>query len=200
MKIKISLNRTSINNAIKQIEKVKKLYTEKMVPDFLKSCAEWLINRANEYLSLSYIGSNVRTDIMSSWDITENGNKVTLINTSEKAVFVEFGVGIVGQEKPHKNASKTSYKYNVPSPAKDENGTWHFYTNVEDLDLPKSALVDNYHFYKPETRKDESVYRNRVYVETRGTVGVMYAYNALVDLRNYGASEVWKEIKKKYLR
>ncbi len=200
MKIKIALNSASINNAIKQIEKVKKLYSEQMVPDLLKSCAEWLKNRANELLALSDIGSNVKTEIMSSWNIIENGKTVSLINTSEKAVFVEFGVGIVGQEKPHKNASKTSYKYNLPSPAKDDNGTWHFYTNVEDLDLPDSALVDNSHFFQPKTRKDGSVYRNRVYVETRGAVGVMYAYNALVNLHDYGVNEVWKEIKKKYLR
>lgn len=200
MKITIGLDTKSINRAKKQIEKVKKLYSEQMIPDLLKSCAKWLINRANErYLAVADIGDNVKTAIMGSWKIIEEDNTVTILNTSDKAVFVEFGVGIVGQESPHKNASKADYKYNMPSPAKDDNGTWHFYTNIEDLDLPRSALVDDYHIFRPETRKDGSVYRNRIYVETRGTQGVMYAYNALVDLRNYGVNEVWKEIKKKYL-
>lgn len=193
MRISIGLNSKSINKAIKQIEKVKKLYSEKMVPDLLKSCAEWLINRANELLLQTDIGENVWTDIMGSWKIIQKDNTVTILNTSDKAVFVEFGVGIVGQESPHENASKAGYKYNVPSDYKyagehHDNDTWRFYVSDEtEIDLIDGS-------YEPwETQS------GRLKIITRGSPSVMYAYNALVDLRDYGVAKVWKEIKKKYL-
>lgn len=199
MKITLGFDTKSIEKARKQIEAmIADLTSNRIITDLLNGCADWFIAEANSNLARTDIGENVKLGIMESWTTQQIGNVITITNTHEKAVYVEFGVGVKGEENQHENAKKAGYEYNVDSPAKDDNGTWHFYTNIENLDLPKSALVDSSHIYKPETRKDGSVYRQRVYVETRGTESTMYAYNALIDLKDIGIYEVWEQIKKKY--
>lgn len=200
MKIPVSLNVKSINKAIEQLKKAKEQLQGDMMNDLLIGCYRWFIDKANGYLELTQIGENVKSGIMSSWSYIINEKTMTITNTHDKAVFVEFGVGIVGEQSKHKNAQEAGYKYNVSSSAKDENGTWHFWTNAPDLDIPQSQLISSSHIYRPETRKDGSVYRQRIYAETQGAESVMYAYNALVDLREYGAKEIWEKIKLKYWR
>lgn len=199
MKITLKFDTKSINNAIKQINKIKADFQGTLVTDFLNGCADWFIEKANEKVMLTGIGSNVKLGIMGGWKKEQSGNTITIINDHEKAVFVEFGVGVEGEKKPHKNAKEAGYEYNVDSPAKDDDGTWHFFTNLENLDLPDDALIGGSHYYQPETRKkDGSVYRQRVYVRTKGTESTMYAYNALIDLKEKGVYEVWEQIEKKY--
>lgn len=200
MKIPISLDVKSINNAIEQLEKTKKQLQGEIIDELLKGCYEWFVDKANQNLERTEIGGNVKSGIMSSWSYSIDGKTMTITNTHDKAVYVEFGVGIVGEQHKHKQAREAGYKYNISSPAKDENGAWHFWTNVPDLDIPQSQLIGGYHIYRPETRKDGSVYRQRVYAETQGAESTMYAYNALVDLRDKGAKEVWEKIKLKYWR
>lgn len=196
MKIKIGLNQKSINNAIKTLNKAKNQLENQMTVDLLNGCYEWLKKRANELLSYSDIGENVKNGIMDGWTIeTISANKVIVKNTHEKAVYVEFGVGLVGEESPHANASETNYEYNVESDSKDENGMWGFYVNSSDLDLPQSSLEFGTVRLIDKDRKKQ---RNRLFVKTSGAKGIMYAYNALMDLKEYGAKEVWNEIKAKY--
>ena len=170
MKINIELNRKSIEQAKKQLLYVKKVLPQ-MRKDFLEDVAIWLINRANTHLNNSDIGENVKIDIRNGWeyDFTPTGIKIT--NRTEQAVFVEFGVGVVGQGNDHPQASVEGYQYNMPSPYKyagkhHDEDTWRFTKqSTEDVDLPKGSY---------ETWQMGS---GDLKIITRGTKGVWYAYN-----------------------
>lgn len=187
MKIKVGLNKRSIGNAIKRLQKAQKDLEGQMYKDFLNGCAEWFITRANEYVMLSDIGYNVKSGITAEWQVDLQDNKVVITNSHDKAVYVEFGVGLVGASNPHENAIEAGYEYDLIG-AKDPNGVWQFITTEDDLDLPQKALL-----YREENGSD-------ILVRTKGVVGVAYAYNALVDLHDIGAKEIWNNVKKKYWR
>lgn len=199
MKINIDLNPKSVEEAIKRLESVKSQIKNKMVEELLVRCCEFFINRANYYISLVDVGVNVRASIENSWSYQLSGKTAKITNTSNKAVFVEFGVGIVGKDEPHPNASESGYEYDKPSDAKARaelqgfpDGTWIFYQNARDLDLPSEALDDRVIFNEPNRNSE------RMLIRTRGTKGAMYAYNALVDLQTFGISEIWQQITAKY--
>lgn len=188
MKIKFGFDVKSINKAIETLKKAKTQFTEQMLIELLNGCCEWLVGRANELLDLSDIGSVVKQDIKDSWQTVIVGNVAKLTNFSDKAVYVEFGVGIVGGQREHPNAGKANYDYDLQTNFKDSRGGWHF--NVDDeseLDLPQSAII---------TQDDN--YNGDLTIYTYGTKGVWYAFNALVDLKEYGAKEVWEQVKRKY--
>lgn len=187
MKIKIALNKSSISRAIEKIKSARNALENEMVEELLTSCCKWIRERANYYLELSEIGSNVKSDIENGWIIgqPQDGN-ITMTNTADKAAFVEFGVGIAGEQLPHPLASESRYEYNVQSGKKDENGVWRFRTNVEDLDLPQSALMSN-----PKL-KDK---RGRLFVATTGTKATMYVFNAITDFSaGDNAKKIWQSI------
>lgn len=200
MKINIELNCKSIEQAKKQLLYVKKILP-KMQKEFLEYVAMWLINRANTHLNNSDIGENVKIDIRNGWeyDFTPTGIKIT--NRTEKAVFVEFGVGVVGQGNAHPQASVEGYEYNVPSPYKyagkhHDDDTWRFIKqSTEDVDLPQGSY---------ETWQMGS---GALKIITRGAKGVWYAYNAIVDAQmelakaNGGEiGELWEKVKKRYIK
>lgn len=200
MKINIELNHKSIEQAKKQLLYVKKILPQ-MQKDFLEDVAMWLINRANTHLNNSDIGENVKIDIRNGWeyDFTSTGIKIT--NRTEQAVFVEFGVGVVGQGNAHPQASVEGYEYNMPSPYKyagkhHDEDTWRFTKqSTEDVDLPKGSY---------ETWQMGS---GALKIITRGTKGVWYAYNAIVDaqmeLAKANGGEIgalWETVKRKYIK
>lgn len=200
MKINIELNRKSIEQAKKQLLYIKKVLPQ-MQKDFLEDVAIWLINRANTHLNNSDIGENVKIDIRNGWeyDFTPTGIKIT--NRTEQAVFVEFGVGVVGQGNAHPQASVEGYEYNMPSPYKyackhHDEDTWRFTKqSTEDVDLPKGSY---------ETWQMGS---GALKIITRGTKGVWYAYNAIVDAQmelakaNGGEiGKMWEDIKARYIK
>lgn len=195
MNIHIELNKKSIQEARKQLIRIKKIFPQ-MVKDFLEDVAMWVIDRANFHLNNSDIGENVKIDIRNGWEFDFTNNGVLITNRTQKAVFVEFGVGIVGQSQAHPNASAEGYEYNMYSPYKDRKGTgtWIFKSQMDNLDIPQDQA---------EFIQDEGDY----IVITRGTKGVWYAYNALVDARmelaKSGGGEIgamWDKIKKRYIR
>lgn len=189
MKINIELNKKSIQEAIKILRKQKKVFSEQALPEFMLRSADWIKNRANEILNGSDIGVDVVQNITSSWHIdTISKSHIVLYNMSWKSAYVEFGVGIVGQDAPHPNASKTNYEYNVESPYKYSNGGWAFsVADQSELDIPKEAIIEqNY----------SSVYGLTIY--TRGTQGVWYLFNAMEDFKLREEKRLWEEIKKKY--
>jgi hypothetical protein len=200
MKIEIALNKQSIKKAKKQLLYVKKILPT-MQKEFLEYVALWLIERANNYLNVSDIGENVKIDIRNGWeyDFTANGVKIT--NRTEKAVFVEFGVGVVGQSQEHPNATAEGYEYNVNSPYKSADGSWSFWLNSEERDLPMSAFSDF------GTYDDHREGGKRMVVTTFGAKGVWYAYNAIVDakmeIEKVGGGEIgklWNDVKKRYIK
>lgn len=188
MKISFGFDVKSINKAVEALKKAKTQLQDQMLAELLKGCCEWIKDRSNWYLDLSDIGSVVRQDIKDSWQTTIIGNVAKLTNFSDKAVYVEFGVGVVGSENEHPNAGRANYDYDLQTDFKDSRGGWHF--NVDDesqLDLPQSAII----------AQDEN-YNGDLTIYTLGTKGVWYAFNALVDLKEYGAKEVWEQVKRKH--
>ena len=193
MKIKVGLNKQSVKNTINALKTAKKQLQGEMLNEFYKECYNYFISRANYHLLSSDIGELVIAEIQSSWifERTVNGAKFT--NDAEKAVYVEFGVGIVGQENQHTNANNlgNNYQYNMPSESKyagkyhDEN-TWRFYAN----DKSEVDLVDG--FYEEWHTKNGDIK-----VITKGSPAVMYAFNALEDLR-LEYKNIWERIKIKY--
>ena len=197
MKITAELNRKSIQEAKNQLLYVKRVLPQ-MQRELLEDVALWIINRANMHLNNSDIGENVKIDIRNGWTYYFNETGIKIENTTEKAVFVEFGVGIVGQSNSHPQASAEGYEYNVESKAKQDDGSWHFFSNEADLDLPRSAI--DYGLNGKGTQ-------NRMAIYTRGAKGVWYAYNAIVDanmeLAKANGGEIgsmWETIKRKYLK
>ena len=135
MKIEVGLNKKSIKNAIKQLNAIKKT-VPKMQQEFLMEVAHWITERANDYITKSDLGSLVKDQIRGSWSYEPTANGVKIINRAEKAVYVEFGVGIVGQSQSHPKATEEGYEYNQESPYKTADGTWYFWTNSNEMDLP----------------------------------------------------------------
>lgn len=197
MKITVELNQKSIQEA-----KNKLLYIKKVLPqikkDFMESVAKWLIERANYHLKNSDIGENVKNDIIDGWVYNFTPTGVQITNNNEKAVFVEFGVGVVGQSQEHPKASVEGYEYNVKSPYKDRKGTgtWVFKSTLQNLDLPQA----NVEFAYNNSNTDYAIV-------TRGAKGVWYAYNAIVDANielakaNGGKiGELWEEAETRYIK
>ena len=204
MKIEIALNKQSIKNAIKQLNAIKKIVPT-MQQEFLMEVAHWLTERANDYITNSDLGSLVKDQIRGSWSCEPTANGVKIVNRAEKAVYVEFGVGIVGQSQAHPNANAEGYEYNMDSPSKSINGSWTFFTNSEELDLPKDALLAH-NWYEGKRGKGGEKGK-RLLIMTRGAKGVWYAYNAIVDAQmelakaNGGKiGELWEKVKKRYIK
>lgn len=192
--ITYGLSVKSIENAISQLEKEKEKLRTKIFNYFLTKCAFFFEDRANEYVSQLDIGYIVKEEIAKSWDFKIDKNICKITNSQEHAVYVEFGVGRIGDAKPHPNASKTDYEYDVDSPYKGESGEWKFFTEEQWLDIPMGDLVYKATYTDKDNRK---MPRDRLFVVTLGTQGAMYAYNALMDLKAE-LPKIWKEVKQKY--
>ena len=210
MKLEIALNKQSIKNAIKQLNAIKKTVPT-MQQEFLMEVAHWLTDRANDYITNSDLGSLVKDQIRSSWSYEPTANGVKIVNNAQKqvtnfgtvplAVLVEFGVGVVGQSQAHPNASAEGYEYNVDSGHKSADGSWQFWLNSDERDLPMNAFTDF------GTYDDHRKCGKRMVVTTRGAKGVWYAYNAIVDAQNELAKanggkigELWEKVKKRYIK
>lgn len=209
-KITIQLNTKSINDARKYLLNLKK-QIPKMEQELLMGIANWIVKQANGYIDRADLGSAVKSELKSHWHFEKTTNGIKIINdtnverkvrgqteTVPLAVLVEFGVGIVGKSQPHPNASEEGYEYNVSSSSKASDGSWHFYSDEADLDIPKSAI--NWGLWGQGTR-------NRMSIYTKGTQGVWYAYNAIVDVKNElsksGGGEIgkmWEDIKARYIK
>ena len=198
MKIQVSLNQKSIKDAIKQLKNAKKQLQGEMLNEFYKKCYDYFVSQANFYLISSGLGDLVIAEIQSSWEYIKLGNLliegqpkfyngIQIRNTAEKAVYVEFGVGVVGEGNKHPNAEQTDYQYNVPSDSKFPiDDAWRFKAYEDELDIPQKAIIS--HDYTSD---------GRMRILTRGTEGVWYAHKALMDLRTQ-YRRFWEEIKIKY--
>ena len=186
MKIQIYLNKKSIDNAIKKLKKAKEQILNEMLKEFYKKCYDFFVGQANFHLLSSGIGDLVIAEIQSSWSYVNTTLGIKIINNAEKAVYVEFGVGVVGKEKPHPNSINTNYEYNKPSDKKLYDGSWKFKSYEDELDIPQEAIIAK-----------DYVVDGKMRVLTLGTKGVWYAYNALEDLR-IEIPKIWENIKIKY--
>lgn len=180
--IKINFDTKSIRQAIKDIENIKKKF-QKEIPDlFVTKCLEWVRDRAtNFYLPNIRMSSKIIGDISTSWRIEKVSSTIKrLVNDSDKAVFVEFGVGIIGEKTPHPNAinNMPAYEYNVQTNKKDKYGRWRFRVNDNnDIDL----VEGNY-------EQEENL------ITTSGSPANLYLYNAAMDLISSGVYKtLWQE-------
>lgn len=194
--IKVKLSPKSVGKAIEQLEKLKAtIKSGNVIKDFLFGCCEKIIELANRNLESYDIGVNVKDKIFSSWTY-ENSfaeNRVVLKNTCDKAVYIEFGVGVVGQRNSHELADREGYEYNIPTLSKyagnyhDEN-TWRFYKNsIEDVDLRNG-------FYEVwQTQNGEFK------IITQGSPATMFVFKAVQEFKAQNlANEVWLATAKKY--
>lgn len=190
-KVIIRLNKQSIKKAIDKLNKIQsQLESGAIIEDFLGGVCRWLIHRATYYVNVSDIGDNVKTDINAHWSYAVNGSKAIITNDADQAVFVEFGVGNVGKSIPHPNANVAvdgGYIYN-----KNNHRAWVFYAESEDD-------VDMHKGYIAKERKNGGLW-----IITKGSWRVMYAYNAIVDARNDlmnpngQIAQIWKSVKSRY--
>jgi hypothetical protein len=184
MKLKVGLNKQSIKNTINALKTAKKQLQGEMLNEFYKECYNYFVSRANYHLLSSGVGDLVIAEIQSSWHFEKTLNGAKFTNDAEKAVYVEFGVGIIGQTSQHPNADATNYEYNVDSEAKFGQGYWQFSVrNDEELDIPQEAIT----------------YRQGQTIITQGTEGVWYLYNAVEDFKLREQERLWKELTRKYL-
>ena len=190
MKLTINLDTKSVQNAIKELYRAKSLVPA-AIDELLALSCQRLVLLANQNLEWVEIGDMVKEKIKASWSYTVLNGVATLVNEYQKAVYVEFGTGIVGEQNPHKNARKAGYDYNVDSPYKDEQGRWTFYTDYEDLDMPMDALSDITVF-----RKDNA---SRMQIRTSGAPATMFVFNAIMRFKSEKhAQQLWEQVKEKY--
>ena len=192
MKITVGLNQKSVKNAINALKNAKKQLQGEMMQDFLTECCLWFINRANQHLDKSDIGKNVIDDIKSHWSYVVTKNKAKIINDSDKAVYVEFGTGQVGNEIKHPLADKLGYNYDVPTPSKftsKDGGHYWIYCVDGEEDIDQHPNPDMLKYSK-----------GGMFMITRGSWGEMYAYNTLVDMQieTRVVKGLWQKIKEKY--
>ena len=204
MRYEATFSSKSINSVVKELKKRKKDLEEKMVKEFFFECCRKIISYANDNIRDYPIGNGLLLDIMTEWEYADSftGDSIILRNKAEKAAYVEFGVGIVAEGAPHPMAYEVGYEYNIPTTAKIyssttgggfEYGTWIFYQDQDQLDLPPSALDDRIYFNEP-TRD-----RSRMLIRTRGTEPTMFLFNAVLRFVSAGdAKRLWSEIKQRY--
>lgn len=195
MKIPIGYSVKSIDKAIKQIEEYQKKLND-IVPTFLRQCAEKVQEIASDKLQFVGLGANVETEILTSWEIDDsNKTKVILKNNSQKATYVEFGVGQVGAENPHELSGEQGYQYNMASSHKWSNPysgetQWYIsFKSTEDIDLAET-------YYEPLT-EPKYTKRSRKYIRTSGQPATMFLFNALQDFID---EEMYIDIAKQLLK
>lgn len=168
MKITVGLSPKSIDKAIKQIEWYRKHFV-RLIPKMLSRFADRVAELANEKIEGFDYDAETIAGIKSGWvkEDSEGGLLVTLSNTYEKAVYIEFGVGQVGAEKSHENAEKAGYQYDINSHG---NKGWEFYIGDEPLDLQRGYYYD---IYKPN--------QNKFLIWTKGSPSTMFLFQAAMD-------------------
>lgn len=195
MIVNVELSHNSIKNAIKQLKKFEKHYVgfsseNSSMQKFLERCYYRIIEIANRYIDAleGFEEPEIKNSLKTGWSMSIIGGMLTVTNDNDKAVFLEFGVGLVGEGSPHPQASEENYNYNIPTDYKKADGTWQFKTHSaeEPVDLKRR----NYEI-KP-------LYRGqRLLISTKGNEAGLYAYNALMDfVMNNEGQRIWEELNK----
>lgn len=112
---------------IKNLEKIQNCINLSYC-NFLRESLIWIRDRANYYLDQRTGDFKGTTNVAKSWEINViDNNHYELRNTNINGAYVEFGVGLVGKENPHKKAKDENYEYDVNNHGK-KGWTW---TNEE---------------------------------------------------------------------
>lgn len=189
------INPKIIEQKLNQIKTLKKNLS-KMTEDFYIECFNFFVEKANAYLEYEDIGDMVKWRIQRSWAYKKTEYGFRIYNEDSKAVFVEVGVGEVGENNPHPTSNQygNNYEYNVPSMHKRASelhpnpNTWRFYViSEDDIDLKEG----DYEAY-------ELLDASKIKVITTGSQGSMYAYNAFIELKN-NYKKLWEKVKARYI-
>lgn len=183
-KIDIELSTKSLKNAIRKLESIK---VDSLITAYLIEALKWLRNRADWYLLSANMDGNVIAEIMGGWQGEISRDTARLINTNEKAVFVEFGVGRVAENDPHPNANEAHYEYNVQPPQGQKlppDNRWYFSPDGKiGIDLQVG-------YYNSTTRKN-----GKEWIKTTGSPPTMYLYHASRDFFTSGAyKQLWANV------
>lgn len=213
MRINVGFDKKSIQNAIKQIKAVQKKIRTDLPRVYLQKCANWIVSEANNNLSRINMDSKIISLIQSSWVISPVvGNLIKIENTAQYkageniAVFVEFGVGVVGEKtsKPQgfiENAISTNdYKYNVRTDNKrasknpqskfsSNDNAWRFtQSSDKGIDIQSS-------YYEEYTHKDGTKK-----IVTAGSPSQMFLFNAWKSFETFGVYKtLWEQAKKEVI-
>lgn len=188
--MRLSIDRSSIKKILDRIKKLKEKIQKEMINELLTECCNAIIRRSNEKLQVMDLGENVKAEIATSWYQTKiSPTMVSLMNSSDKSVYVEFGVGIKGQQNPHERAGIEGYEYNVPSEYKIGD-SWAFKVDgMEDIDLPSKDYTTQLGLM------------GKTVVVTEGTPATMFVFNSIQDfIMDKEAVSIWERVKNKYLR
>ena len=170
MSTKISFNKNSIHELNKNLTKVKNIINKRVNKRFLYLSLMWMKEKSIHYLQANFPekeSQSLISEISSAFVLEWNENNARLINNHEKSVYIEFGVGIIGQGTHPKSSDAKigggSYQYNLPSVAKT--------------------------YARDRGYEDSWFYRGL----TQGNQAAMYMYNAFMD---YYHGEQYKDIYK----
>lgn len=183
------LDLRTVDKAIKQIEQYQKRIQTELIPEFLKRCAETVRDMANNIISGLPYESEIISGLQNSWktETTDDGKVVTLINEYDKAVYIEFGTGIVGSNDAHEMASESGYKYDVKNHGQKG---WRFTRHVDDgepLDLPNGS-------YTIKTLGHTGMWFD---IRTQGAPATMFLYNAAMNfLEDKVYERIWQRMAK----
>lgn len=194
MKIPVKWTTKSIDKAIKEVEKYRK-HLVKLFPKFLERCADRLIEIANNSLDqrASDIDSEVLATIKAGWEAqkpiqTTNGCSIKLINNSDKATYIEFGVGEVGGQSENASVGRNAgYEYNLASKAKTTDKktgqtVWWFKADGNSIDIAKDRRL-----YESESG----------WIKTAGQPATMFLFNAFMDfVESEAYLPIWNELAK----
>lgn len=189
-RININFDTKSIKEAIKEFQTIQKKMKSDIPEIFLNKCLDQIILLAENNLNATSLDRGIIANITGGWQRQVKGNSATLINNSDKAVFIEFGVGVVGQRSPHPKASEENYEYNKESASKMYGGAWRF---KNDSWLGSDIMNEYVISYDMALGGDE-------YITTEGQPAQLYLYNALMDMQSQGHfKRIWNEVLDKNL-
>lgn len=193
MIVNVEMSHSSIKKALTQLKKFEKRYAgytmnSESMKIFLEKCFYRITEIANRYIDAleGFEEPEIKNSLKTGWTMEIIGGTLTVRNDDDKAVFLEFGVGLVGGGSPHPQASEQDYEYNIPTEYKGNDGSWWFKTHTaeEPVDLKRRNYT-----IKP-------LYRGqRLLINTKGNEAGLYAYNALMDfVMNNEAQKIWESL------
>lgn len=184
MAVSLSVNKQSLNSLGKRLDQIQSLIETKVTQRFFEMSLDWLKTQSITYLRQNYPQREDQSriaEIENEFEYEIIGDKARLINNHKQAVYVEFGIGIVGRgTHPQSSNAKIGaggYEYNLPSEAKE-------------------------HAKNITEQEDSWFYRGL----TQGNIASLFMYNALMDYQHrqvyvwiyqQAMDEVLKKYKKK---
>lgn len=201
-KISVALNEKSIAQAIKEIEAYQKRI-QNLIPDFLIACANEIKTLANRAIDGLDYDESIKSE-MKNWDdpkLSNDKKSVLLQNSSEKATYIEFGVGQVGETQSkfagRKEAKEAGYEYDVNNHGDDG---WTFRIKKDKgIDIPEKYRETKREYTKQRNKRGEWVEANPPALEitTRGAPATSFLFNVFMNFCDKGEyAKIWKRLTK----